>query len=102
MCVHVSRPPAGALTKNIVAMKERLEGKEVLSETGGSQKTSLSEAQRQKEREIVTKEVCNTLGPATLYMSLWLNRLRSCKPVYRPCVRVPILWAKLWITCKYV
>ncbi len=58
MCVHVSRPPAGALTKNIVAMKERLEGKEVLSETGGSQKTSLSEAQRQKEREIVTKEVC--------------------------------------------
>ncbi len=47
----------GALTKNIVAMKERLEGKDVLSESIDNQKTSLSEAQRQKERVIVTKEV---------------------------------------------
>ncbi len=56
-CVCSCIPLVGALTKNIVAMKERLEGKEVLSESVDNQKTSLSEAQRQKERVIVTKEV---------------------------------------------
>lgn len=48
----------GALTKNIVAMKEHLEGdlgKE--SSEGGVILPAISEAQRRKEREMISKEV---------------------------------------------
>ena len=49
----------GALTKNIVAMKERLEGNLPKSDqTTRIDHPTLTEAQRQKEREIVAKEVC--------------------------------------------
>ena len=45
----------GALTKNIMAMKERLEGDLPQNEQPGL--PIISEAQRRKEREMVTKEV---------------------------------------------
>ncbi len=50
---------SGALTKNIEAMKERLEGGGggMEQKSTGSKQSSLSDAQRQKEREMVTKEV---------------------------------------------
>ena len=47
--------PLGALTKNIMAMKERLEGDLSKHEQPGL--PIISEAQRRKEREIITKEV---------------------------------------------
>lgn len=46
----------GALTKNIMAMKERLEGDLPQEEQTGL--PIITEAQRRKEREMVTKEVC--------------------------------------------
>ena len=50
---------SGALTKKLVAMKEHLEGN--LEKEGDGAKSSalpaISEAQRRKEREIVSKEV---------------------------------------------
>ena len=46
----------GALTKNILAMKERLEGDLKKEEQSGL--PVITEAQRRKEREMVTKEVC--------------------------------------------
>lgn len=46
----------GALTKNIVAMKERLEGK-TTADQGQAVLPGISEAQRRKEREMVAKEV---------------------------------------------
>ena len=46
---------SGALTKNIMAMKERLEGDLPQEEQPGL--PIISEAQRRKEREMVTKEV---------------------------------------------
>ena len=52
-------PFVGALTKNIVAMKERLEGDlPKADQQSRTDHSTLTEAQRQKEREIVTKEVC--------------------------------------------
>lgn len=50
---------AGALTKKLVAMKEHLEGKLNKESDGGkgSALPAISEAQRRKEREIVSKEV---------------------------------------------
>ena len=47
----------GALTKNIVAMKEHLEGDLDKDAIPTSAMPAISEAQRHKEREIVTKEV---------------------------------------------
>ena len=50
---------AGALTKNIVAMKERLEG-DLNKEDSNEAKVylpAISEAQRKKERELVSKEI---------------------------------------------
>jgi len=29
------------------------------------------------------------------------RRLRGCRPAYRRCVRVPTLWARTWIMCKW-
>ena len=46
----------GALTKNIMAMKERLEGDLAKDEQTGL--PIITEAQRRKEREMVMKEVC--------------------------------------------
>jgi TRAF3-interacting protein 1 len=50
----------GALTKNIMAMKERLEGDLPQNEQPGL--PIISEAQRRKEREMVTKEVGRERG----------------------------------------
>ena len=51
---------AGALTKNMVAMKEHLEGdleKEASQPTSSTLYPTITEAQRRKEKEIVSKEV---------------------------------------------
>ena len=47
----------GALTKNIVAMKERLEGDLAKESSESSFLPAISEAQKKKEREMVSKEV---------------------------------------------
>ena len=48
----------GALTKTIVATKERLEGDLPQGKQLPSHHPGISEAQRRKEREMVAKEVC--------------------------------------------
>ena len=48
----------GALTKTIVATKERLEGDLPQGKQLPSYHPGISEAQRRKEREMVAKEVC--------------------------------------------
>lgn len=49
--------PEGALTKNIVAMKEHLEGTLKEASEENAFLPAISEAQRKKEREIVAKEI---------------------------------------------
>ena len=53
---HTLHP--GALTKTIVATKERLEGDLPQGKQLPSHHPGISEAQRRKEREMVAKEVC--------------------------------------------
>ncbi len=53
--LYISCPP-GALTKKMVATKERLEGDLAKSEASPSFPT-ISEAQRRKEREMVSREI---------------------------------------------
>ena len=52
----------GALTKTIVATKERLEGDLPQGKQLPSHHPGISEAQRRKEREMVAKEVCVDWG----------------------------------------
>ena len=99
----------GALTKNIMAMKERLEGDLPQEEQPGL--PIISEAQRRKEREMVTKEVRGgerEVGggggererETHLHLCVHLYRLRNFKPVFRRSVKVQILLERSWIMSK--
>ena len=54
-------PPPGALTKAIVATKQRLEGDMPAAEASGF--PAISAAQRRKERDLVAREVRRSLPP---------------------------------------
>lgn len=88
----------GALTKNIMAMKERLEGDLPQEEQPGL--PIISEAQRRKEREMVTKEVRGGERETHVHLCVHLYRLRNFKPVFRLSVKVQILLERSWIMSK--
>ena len=100
----------GALTKNIMAMKERLEGDLPQNEQSGL--PIISEAQRRKEREMVTKEVRRETerereresererGSCYNTISIFIHRLRNFKPVFRRSARVQILLERSWTMSK--
>ena len=91
---------SGALTKTIVAMKERLEG-DMDKDTPQSTMPAISEAQRRKEREIVTKEVrvdsfssiavcvcvcvCYEGGSIIIIKCVTKSRLALCQSVIKFC-----------------
>ena len=58
VCIYAIPSHAGALTRTIVATKERLEGS--LPPEEGPTHPGISEAQRRKERELIAREVRDT------------------------------------------
>ena len=101
--MFVSYLHVGALTKNIVAMKQRLEGD--LAQSVGQQQSdqpTISEAQRRKEREMVAREV-RTLTGYTCFLFTHIDlfyRLKSSRLAFKHCVRVLIPLERSWTMYK--